>query len=511
MDSPTDASSTGALSTDAPVPNVLLVICDTLRVDALSCYAADAPPTPNLDRLAAEGTTFDNAFAVGSWTPPSHGALFTGRYPSETGFAGAWPTLSDDETVLAERFAEVGYATIGIPGPSKMGSPVGLDRGFDEYYEVYEEMAARPSLPYLRQLLTDGFVRRDLFRLATRGNDYYTEIKLEKLRRFVADADAPWFAMANLTTVHAPYWVPKPYMCEETPELSRPFFPLLEEFLPSTVRFDRDDVRPERLFAAADGASATSIAMRQYETGEYLTEAEHSVLRAWYRACVRYLDARLGALFDWLDETGRREETHVVLTSDHGECFGDHRTMYHGYFLHDELLRVPLVLSGPEVPAGERRSDLVSLVDLFDTLCDLAGVPAPEATSGRSLFADGASDASDADTVDAARGAVFAETAVMDERDREAASDVSAETLAAFETGKKSIRTVTHRLERRSDGSERLYDVRTGDEIDEPEVADSLRERLVGTLGEEFVVDVDDEREYSAGVERNLRELGYLE
>ncbi|QCJ48265.1 sulfatase [Haloprofundus sp. MHR1] len=493
---------------DSP-PNVLLVVCDTLRVDALSRYADDAPPTPNLDRLAAEGTTFENAFAVGSWTPPSHGALFTGRYPSETGFAGAWPSLSDDETTMAERFRDAGYDTIGIPGPSKMGSPVGLDRGFDEYYEVYEEMAKRPSLRYLGQLLTDEFVRRDFARLATRGNDYYTEIKLEKLRRFVAEADAPWFAMANLTTVHAPYWVPKPYMREETPELRRPFFPLLEEFRPSAVRLDRDDVRPERLFAAADGASATSIAMRQYETGEYLTDAELSVLRAWYRACVRYLDARLGDLFDWLDETGRREETHVVLTSDHGECFGEHGTMYHGYFLHDELLHVPLVVSGPEVPAGERRSDLVSLVDVFDTVCDLSGISAPEATSGRALFARDADDGNESN--DDERNAVFAETAVMDERDREAAAEVSRETLSAFETGKKSIQTATHRLERRSDGSERLYDVRTGEETDDPALADSLRERLVGTLGEEFVVDGEDEREYSAGVERNLRELGYLD
>ncbi|WP_224336141.1 sulfatase [Haloprofundus halobius] len=491
-----------------PPPNVLLVVCDTLRVDALSCYDDDAPPTPNLDRLAAEGTTFENAFAAGSWTPPSHGALFTGRYPSETGFAGAWPTLSADETTMAERFRDAGYDTIGIPGPSKMGSPVGLDRGFDEYYEVYEEMAKRPSLPYLRQLLTDGFVRRDLFRIATRGNDYYTEIKLEKLRRFVAEADAPWFAMANLTTVHAPYRVPKPYMREETPELHRPLLPLLEEFLPSTVRLDRDDVRPERLFAAADGASATSIAMRQYETGDYLTDAELSVLRAWYRACVRYLDDRLGALFDWLDETGRREQTHVVLTSDHGECFGEHGTMYHGYFLYDELLHVPLVVSGPEVPAGERRSDLVSLVDLFDTLCDLSGVEAPEATSGRALFGDDADNGVDSGNE---HDAVFAETAIMDERDREAAAEVSRETLAAFETGKKSIRTATHRFERRSDGSERLCDVRTGEEVDDPELADSLREQLTQTLGEEYVVDGSGDEEYSAGVERNLRELGYLE
>ena len=121
-------------------PNVLLLIFDTLRRDALSRYS-DAASTPAFDGVAARGTTFERAFAAGPFTPPSHGAMFSGRYPSDTGFAGPWPTMPDGVTLLAERLGEAGYETLGIPGPAKMGSATGLDRGFDDYYEVYEEVA----------------------------------------------------------------------------------------------------------------------------------------------------------------------------------------------------------------------------------------------------------------------------------------------------------------------------------------------------------------------------------
>jgi arylsulfatase A-like enzyme len=157
-------------------PNVVLLVCDTLRADALTCYDGTfSIETPSMDRLAGRGTLFENAFAVGPWTPPSHGAMFSGRYPDSTGFQGAWPTMPESVPLLAEWFQERGYQTFGVPGPAKMGSETGLDRGFESYYKVYEEIADRPSLAYLEQLLTNPLVRRDFLRLVTSGNDYYTE------------------------------------------------------------------------------------------------------------------------------------------------------------------------------------------------------------------------------------------------------------------------------------------------------------------------------------------------
>ncbi len=481
-------------------PNVFLLIFDTLRADALSCYSESAVPTPNFDRIADRGTRFEYAFAAGPWTPPSHGAIFSGRYPSETGFSGAWPSMPDDVPLLAERFGDAGYETFGVPGPSKMGSPVGLDRGFDRYFEVYEDIPPRTTLAYLKRVVNDPYVRRDAARLAFRGNDYFTEIKFEKLRDTIAELREPWFTMANLTTVHAPYWVPKPYMRRETPELRRPPLGLLEELSPSTVSLDRDDVRRDRLLAAADGAGSTRIAMQHYDTGDHLNHAELRILRAWYRACVRYLDDRLGAFLDWFEASGMADDTVLVLTSDHGEFFGEHDALYHGTFLHDEVMHVPLILSGPGVPRRERRNDLVSLVDLFDTLCDLTDVSAPDGIAGRSMFGDGR------------RDAVFMEEA-SSTKPVESVGPVSTPTRRAFECGRKSIRTKEYRFERRSDGSEHLYDASSGERIPDPDdrTVAPLRRRLSERLGDDFYAGSHADVEYSVGVERNLRQLGYIE
>lgn len=469
-------------------PNLLLLVFDSLRADV----AAEA--MPNLARLRERGVGFDAAFAAGPWTPPSHGALFSGRYPSTTGFNGAWPSMPADVPLLAESLADAGYDTVGVPGPSKMGSPVGLDRGFGRYYEVYEEVAERPSAAYAKQVVTDGPVRRDFLRTCFRGNDYYTRLRFEKLRSLVSDAEAPWFGMANLTTVHAPYSVPRPSLRAETPDIERPWPPVLEDF-GRTPTLDRQDVRPERLFPAAEGANATAIAMRQTD-GDGLSDEEVAVLRAWYRACAKYLDDRLGELLEWLNRTGAAEDTVVVATADHGEFFGEHGALYHGNFLHDEVLHVPLTVAGPGVPAGETRSDLVSLVDLFPTLASLAGLSVPE-TEGNDLFDGGE------------RDAVFAEEATSDVSGT--APDVSEAVRDRYAMGRKAVRTDSFRFERRSDGTETLYRVPSGEIVEDPDpaVVDDLRERLGTTLGDDFEPGTRADRDVSAGVERNLEELGY--
>jgi len=485
-------------------PNILLLTFDTLRADALS-YGDGAFPveTETIDEIARRGTAFDSAFAVGPWTPPSHGAMFSGRYPNSTGFNGAWPTMPDSVPLLADWFADRGYQTYGIPGPAKMGSETGLDRGFDHYFEVYEEVAERPSLAYFKQLLTDPLIRRDFVRLVGRGNDYYTEIKFEKLRKWLDNTNEPFFAMANLTTVHAPYDPPRPYKQEATPELSRPRYGLSEELLNEPCEYDSPVVNDDRLFAAADGSDAQSIALRYRDDPSSISTAEIEVLRRWYAASLRYLDGRLSTFFDWFSSESLADNTIIVLTSDHGELFGEHNAMYHGNFLYDEITHVPLVFAGPNIPAGERRTDLVSHIDLFATLCDLCGLEAP-ATDGIALFGK------------RRREAVFTAEAPSDLHDTNAAGTVSTDTLREFELGRKSVRTSDYRFELRSDGSERLYRLPDESLVDNPDelIIENLRDRVIETLGAEFSdsrgeADVDDD--LSAGVRRNLRELGYIE
>lgn len=483
-------------------PNVLLFIFDTLRADAISCYDGSSPvETKAFDAIAKRGTIFENSFAVGPWTPVFHGAMFSGRYPNQTGFDGRWPSMPESVPLIAEWFAEHGYHTYGIPGPAKMGSATGLNGGFKKYYEVYEEVAARPSLAYLKQLLTDSFVRRDFFRLVGKGNDYYTEIKFEKLRDWLDDSANPFFAMVNLTTVHAPYDPPRPYKQNMTKALSRPRFGLIEELLDSPCQYDDPAVDDKRLFAAADGANATSIALRYFDNSSSLSAAELDVLQRWYAASLQYLDGRLAAFFDWFEGKGLGEDTIIVLTSDHGELLGEHNALYHGNFLYDELTHVPLVITGPGLPEGDRRSDLASHIDLFATLCDLCGMDSPE-SDGTSLFAE------------PRREAVFASEAPSSLNNVNAINEVSEETIREFELGRKSVRTNEYRFELRSDGSERLYRLPEEWVVTDPEesVVMDLKQRLVETLGSEFgETETESSADFGPGVERNLRQLGYLE
>jgi arylsulfatase A-like enzyme len=116
-----------------------------------------------------------------------------------------------------------------------------------------------------------------------------------------------------------------------------------------------------------------------------MSDAERSLLRALYDKEVEWLDRCVGWLFDALDRRGLWERTYVIVTSDHGEGFGEHGVWLHGKGLHDELLRVPLLVAGPGIPAGLRVSAPVSLTDLVPTLRDLLGVDCCAGAQGKSF------------------------------------------------------------------------------------------------------------------------------
>lgn len=165
----------------------------------------------------------------------------------------------------------------------------------------------------------------------------------------------------------------------------------------------------------------------------------------------------------------------------------------------DPCLHVPLAFTGPRVPADERRSDLVSLVDLFPTLCDLAGVDAPQNVDGCSMFRG------------RRRDAVFAEN---DFRDAPSVFDdyLPAKTVGRLERGLKSVRTEDYLYTPDSAGEERLYDLPgETDVIDpHPETLAAHRERVEKTLGTKFPPGTQED-DYGEAIEEYLRHLGYLE
>lgn len=483
--------------------DVIVLVFDTLRSDHLGCYGGD-PDTPAFDAAADQGVVFESAFGVAPGTPISHASLYSGQYPSEHGVTGQYITVPEDVPVMAEHFRDAGYDTFGITGPSKMGSDWGYDRGFDELFEPYYDMPEPTSPENLTRSVVDSRFRRYFLRQLTRGGHEKTRFKFELLAdRITADLDRPFFALCNFATVHSPYDPPRPYKEAATPGYSRPPLFVLEYLLDDHGSIDDPEIRLDRVLNVQTGDGIG----RFLADPDYLNDREVRLLRDWYAATVEYLDDQ----FERFLEFYRRElmdDTILVVTTDHGEQLGERGLWEHSHLFHDETVKVPLIVLGPGVPEGERRSGLASHVDVFDTLCDLCDLDAPGSTSGISLFGD------------QRRDAVFMEYGERDlatfERESPHGRHLDREQLRRFCAGRKAVRTRDYRFEVTSEGDERLLELPAQVEATDPPAGTRtrLRERLFETLGTEFgtwpVGDPED-FEIDEQVQQNLRELGYID
>jgi arylsulfatase A-like enzyme len=332
---------------DAPAgaSNILLIILDTVRGESLSLYGYARTTSPRLEQWAARGVIFDNAIATAPWTLPSHGSLLTGEPSPRVG--GGWLTpISASVPTLAEVLHDQGYRTAGFAANLLYASHEGgLPRGFAEYqdYPVSLEQvllhspimqtglvnalgdasSPREVLQVLRRLdLSTDQVPADDFVPATAVTDGFL--------RWQAEAgDRPFFAMLNYFNAHAPY--------RSSPEYQ--------------ARFNLSGSPQDR-----------------------------------YDAAIAFLDAELDRLFTVLESRGVLERSIVVVTSDHGELFGEHDLHGHADALYLPALRVPLVLMGPSgIPAGTRVAAPVSLRDIPATLLELSGSGASGALPGVSL------------------------------------------------------------------------------------------------------------------------------
>lgn len=344
-----------ALPAPEGAPNVLLLILDTVRASSLGVYGYARPTTPELSRWAARGVVFERAVAPSPWTLPSHASLFTGRPAHE--LSASWLVPLDDTTAtLAEVLAGRGYATGGFVANQLYATrDHGLARGFAHYddFPVTPGFFLRAAQPARR--LLDAYTPRVWI-----GNDelpgrrHADDISAAFLRWLGRDrvAARPFFAFLNFYDAHDPY------------------LPSADDFRRITGRDRGDNLSPLRRY-------------RLDQRRDRMTPAEITKERDSYDAAILGLDRAIGGLLDSLAARGVLERTIVVVTSDHGEEFGEHGVFYHGHTLYAQSLHVPLLVLFPRVPQGRRIGGTVSLTDLAATILELAG--APGALPGRSL------------------------------------------------------------------------------------------------------------------------------
>lgn len=318
-------------SATAP-PNVLLIVIDTLRQDALGCLGNERDVTPALDALAREGVLFAGARSSSSWTLPAHASLFSSSLPAQHGVVERTRRLPDHHVTLAEVLRQGGWRTGGFTDGGFVLPMYGYLKGFD-WIHVSPDADRKQGERY--------------------GVEHVTARALKWIRR----KPDPFFVFLQTYEVHSPFDAPEPFRS----------------------RF----VRPY------DGPLPAVPGMRRvnesYDAGE-LEEADLRYLHDLYLAGVAYTDHVLGQFLDELRADGLLDSTLVVVTSDHGEDFGEHGHLGHGDWLHESLLEVPLVVRYPGIyDGGARAEEPVRLVDIAPSILEVCGLPAPDGWVGTSL------------------------------------------------------------------------------------------------------------------------------
>jgi arylsulfatase A-like enzyme len=343
----------------AGADNVLFVVLDTVRAESLGLYGYARDTTPYLTRWAKRGVRFEWALAPASWTFPSHCSFLTGQWPSTLG--AHWvPILDPAYPTLAGFLASRGYLTAGFAANTYWCSyESGLDRGF-AHYEDYPLTpktilgSTRPGRWILENLLnTGGFHSVKWIRSQSRDAAGINKSFLDWLSRDW-HGERPFFAFLNYLDAHEPFLPPEgkgPHFGLR-PESSRDSRMLLEYW-------DRDKLK--------------------------LSERDVELARDSYDDCIAALDRQVGSLLDELDRRGVLRDTLVIITSDHGEQFGEHGVFNHGFSPYAQELHVPLLIISRRAPPGASISEAVSLRDLPATVVELSGLGSGSAFPGRSL------------------------------------------------------------------------------------------------------------------------------
>jgi arylsulfatase A-like enzyme len=372
--------------------NILFIMSDQQRWDTLGALGCSHVLTPNLDALARRGQVFRHACAQGALCGPSRASLVTGQYVHAHGAEQneTWPDETHPNWVAALR--DGGWHTVNI---GKMHTaPIDLPCGFNERLVVenknYMQGIMGPPDAYDRYLAEHGMTRPALryfeevpgwfdrlgaiewpYDEALYPDNFIGRHTVDYLERY--DYQRPLFCWAGFIGPHDPYDVPASVLARyDGIDIPDPVcFPGEADTKPAEHREGMKGMDGWRQFAAIWWSRATPERVR--------------AMRRHYYANITCIDDWVGRIVDTLDRKGQLDDTLFVFTSDHGDTLGDHDNVYKFTTHYDSVVRVPLVLAGPGVPAAGIRDAQVQLIDLGPTLLELAGLPPCPAMHGRSL------------------------------------------------------------------------------------------------------------------------------
>jgi len=309
--------------------NVIIISIDTLRPDHLHCYGYDRNTSPNTDLLAADGVLFRTAIAQAPSTLPSHASMLTALIPSHHGaFHNASSRVPESIPTMAEFLSADGFTTASFNGGGQMSAVYGLSQGFDHYESVKGETFSK---------------------VVDRGMEWLGSHRDERC-----------FLFLHTYEVHAPYRSKKEYL----------------------DRFDSG-------YVGSLPDSISNSVLDRINFGDLEIDSEDLAhIRNAYDAGIFTMDLSLGRLVHFLRSEGLYENTILILTSDHGEEFGEHgKVGYHCHTVYDELLRVPLIIKfGSSDFSSTVVENQVRSIDILPTILDVLDISTISKYDGASLM-----------------------------------------------------------------------------------------------------------------------------
>jgi len=369
-------------------PNVLFIISDDLTATALSCYGNELCETPNIDRLAAQGTRFTKAFCNATYCGPSRASFLSGYYPHATGVLGYTsprPQIGDRAT-WPQHFKNHGYHSARISKVYHMGVPGGIEYGgdgrdHDNYNGAddaisWTERFNSPGPEWKAKGEGETLEGNPDGKKPVVGGNTFVVVEAEGDDEVHSDGktaakavellsqkrDQPFFLAVGFVRPHVPFVAPKNYF--------EPFKPYDELPLPPKIPGAWDDIPKAGINYKTSKNMQMDIRRQKKAVGGYY-------------AAVRYLDAQVGKVLDALEASGQADNTIVIFTSDHGYHLGEH-DFWAKVSLRDESSMIPLIIKTP----GQKPAvcdSLVELIDLYPTTAKLCGLEVPERIQGEDL------------------------------------------------------------------------------------------------------------------------------
>lgn len=343
-------------------PNVLFMIADDHRFDAIKALGNEEVQTPNLDALAKEGIAFSQTHIMGGF---SGAVCMPGRASVHSGAnvfrSGGDFEIQQDLALLSETFQEKGYETYAV---GKWHNDLtSFHRSFQDGDKLFfRGMSDHFEVPYHTYHPEGKYSKEDLQIGEQHSSELFTDAAIDYLKN--AEKDHPFFLYVAYTAPHDPRTAPKEYHDLYDPkEIEIP-----PNFMPKHP-FDNGELHVRDEYLADFPRTKEDI-------------QQHI---ANYYAMITHLDAQIGRLLQTLEDIGEKENTIIVYTADHGLSIGQHGLMGKQN-LYDHSIRIPLLICGPELPKNQRIDALTYQIDIFPTLCAMAEIPIPKTVDGKNLL-----------------------------------------------------------------------------------------------------------------------------